>query len=158
MADDKPFVHLAESSTYPGVLRLHAARDIPPNTPMPTAEMLFCDGKISQISANGYIRLPIFDEVFTKTAIATAEIHKEAVLKLCGEESAALLNEGHMIGIQAFMMSGGDAVAAITGELKGFLHKGITPLAGALNLPGKTEDQRYFIQKLTPTGPVWSVW
>jgi hypothetical protein len=157
MADDAPYLYLAESDAYPGVLNLRAARDLPPNTLMPTAANLFSEGKISQISANGYIRLPIFDEIFTKTAIATAEIHIEAILKFCGEESVSSLTEGHMIGVNAFLASGADPNAARTGGLKEFLHKSITPLAGTLNLPGKTEDQLYFIEKLTPTGPVWKV-
>ena len=119
MADVERFMYLAESPAYAGVLNLRAARELPPNTLVPTADALFKEGKISQVSANGYIRLPIFDEIFTKTAIATAEIHKEAILTMCGEESVALLREGHMIGVNAFMASGGDGKSAQTGALHG---------------------------------------
>ena len=150
------FYKLFASSANAGVVAVCAARAIGVNVVVPTASILLSDGLISRVPASGYLTVQIFDDVYTKTVIATAEIHKDAIREMFGEESLALLTEMRMLGIHAFMLSGAHPEAMLTGALKSDLHT-ISPLPDTPNLPAKTEDQSYFIQLLTPTGPIWSV-
>jgi hypothetical protein len=150
------FCELSVSPANAGVLTVFATRSIGVNTVVPTASLLLSDGQISQVPASGYLTVQIFDDIYTKTVIATSKMHKDVIRELFGEEGLALLTEMRMLGINAFMFSGVDPIAVQTGALISDFHT-ISPLPDTQNLPAKSEDQSYFIQLLTPAGPIWNV-